>query len=85
VENERNIFYDLADLYKLSLKARYFIGRILAHGRSLSTIVSPTVNSYRRLVSGYEALTLLVWGFGNRVTSTFFSRVGSRTTTMSGS
>lgn len=62
----RNIFYDPVNPYKLSQEARYFIGGILEHGRSLSAIVSPTVNSYRRLVPGYEAPTLLAWGLGNR-------------------
>lgn len=64
--DERNIFYDPADPHRLSQEARYFIGGILEHGRSLSAMVSPTVNSYRRLVPGYEAPTLLTWGFGNR-------------------
>ncbi len=62
----KNIFYDPSDPYRLSQEARYFIGGILEHGRSLSAIVSPTVNSYRRLVPGYEAPTLLAWGPGNR-------------------
>ncbi len=50
----------------LSQLARYFIGGILEHGRSLAAIVAPTVNSYRRLVPGYEAPVYLVWGYSNR-------------------
>ncbi len=64
-----NLFYDPSEEYGLSRTARYFIGGILEHGRSLSAIVSPTVNSYRRLVPGYEAPTLLAWGLGNRSTA----------------
>ena len=64
-----NIFYDPSEEYGLSKTARYFIGGLLEHGRSLSAIVSPTVNSYRRLVPGYEAPTLLAWGPGNRSTA----------------
>jgi glutamine synthetase len=46
--------------------ARYFIGGLIEHGRALSAIVSPTVNSYKRLVPGYEAPVYLVWSKANR-------------------
>ncbi len=63
----RNLFYDPSDEYaELSQTARYFIGGILEHGRALAAIVAPTVNSYRRLVPGYEAPVYLVWSKGNR-------------------
>ncbi len=65
----KNIFYNPSEEYGLSKTARYFIGGVLEHGRSLSAIVSPTVNSYRRLVPGYEAPTVLAWGPGNRSTA----------------
>ncbi|MGC8975439.1 MAG: type I glutamate--ammonia ligase [Thermoprotei archaeon] len=62
-----NMFYDPDDEYAcLSQEARYFIGGLIEHGRALSAIVSPTTNSYRRLVPGYEAPTYLAWGAGNR-------------------
>ncbi len=64
--NNKNLLYDPDDKYRLSQLARYFIGGILYHGRSLSALVSPTVNSYRRLIPGYEAPTILAWGIGNR-------------------
>lgn len=64
--NDKNLFYDPEDKYGLSQLARYFIGGLLEHGRSLSAIVSPTVNSYRRLVPGFEAPTILAWDVGNR-------------------
>ncbi len=64
---EKNLFYDQDDEYaELSQIARYFIGGLLEHGRALSAIVSPTVNSYRRLIPGYEAPVYLVWSRANR-------------------
>jgi len=66
-EGGENIFYDLNGEYAcLSQEARYFIGGLIEHGRALSAIVSPTTNSYKRLVPGYEAPTYLAWGVGNR-------------------
>jgi len=61
--NNTNLFWDDGEISQL---ARYFIGGILDHGRSLSAIVAPTVNSYKRLVPGYEAPVYLAWGFSNR-------------------
>jgi glutamine synthetase len=62
-----NLFYDPNDSYaSLSQFARYFIGGLIEHGRALSAIVSPTVNSYKRLVPGYEAPVYLVWSKANR-------------------
>lgn len=62
-----NVFYDPNDSYaNLSQYARYFIGGLIEHARALSAIVSPTVNSYKRLVPGYEAPVYLVWSKGNR-------------------
>ncbi|MEM1644484.1 MAG: type I glutamate--ammonia ligase [Ignisphaera sp.] len=64
---EENIFYDPNDSYAyLSQVARYFIGGLIEHGRALSAIVSPTVNSYKRLIPGYEAPVYLVWSKSNR-------------------
>lgn len=61
-----NMFYSQDDPYGLSGYARSFIAGILEHGRALSAIVSPTVNSYKRLMPGYEAPIYLVWGASNR-------------------
>ena len=64
---DENLFYDPNDSYAgLSQFARYFIGGLIEHGRALSAIVSPTVNSYKRLVPGYEAPVYLVWSKANR-------------------
>lgn len=63
----QNLFYDPDDEYaEISQYCRYFIGGLMEHGRSLSAIVSPTVNSYKRLVPGYEAPVYLAWSKGNR-------------------
>jgi len=60
--------FDVGDCgkYDVSQLARYFIGGVLYHGRSLSALVAPTVNSYKRLLPGYEAPIYLAWGFSNR-------------------
>src|SRR5829696_1631283 len=64
---KRNLFYDPNDSYaELSQIGRYFIGGILEHALSLSAIVAPTINSYRRLVPGFEAPVYLGWARGNR-------------------
>lgn len=66
-ENSKNVFYDPSDGYtEISQTGRYFIGGLLDHARSLSAIVSPTVNSYKRLVPGYEAPVYLAWSRSNR-------------------
>lgn len=64
--NGRNLFKDSSSEYGLSTIAKYFIGGLIEHGRSLSALVSPTVNSYKRLIPGFEAPTSLAWGVGNR-------------------
>jgi glutamine synthetase len=61
--NGSNAFWDEG---RLSQTGRYFIGGILEHGRSLAALVAPTVNSYKRLISGYEAPVYLAWGIANR-------------------
>ncbi len=68
-KNGENLFYDPDEEKGLSKYARFFIGGLIRHGRSISAIVSPTINSYRRLVPGYEAPVLLTWGYGNRSTA----------------
>lgn len=61
-----NIFFDENDPMNLSETAQYFIGGQLAHAKGLSGIVNPTVNSYKRLVPGYEAPCYIGWAQTNR-------------------
>jgi glutamine synthetase len=62
----RNAFYDEGDSRKLSKAAYSFIAGQLAHARELAGVVAPTVNSYKRLVPGYEAPVYICWGTTNR-------------------
>ncbi len=62
----KNIFYDANGYAQLSETAIHFIGGILHHAPSLLAIVSPTTNSYRRLVPGFEAPVSLVYSSRNR-------------------
>jgi glutamine synthetase len=64
-----NLFYDETDEYaELSQTARYFIGGILDHASSLAAFVTPTVNSYYRIIPGFEAPIYIAWARGNRST-----------------
>jgi glutamine synthetase len=64
----RNAFVDEGEdgEYGLSSVGRYFIAGQLAHARSMCAILSPLVNSYKRLVRGYEAPVYVNWGRVNR-------------------
>ncbi len=67
INDGENLFYDPNDEYaELSQLGRYFIGGLLDHARALAAIVAPTVNSYKRLVPGYEAPVYIVWSRANR-------------------
>ncbi|MET1101917.1 MAG: type I glutamate--ammonia ligase [Pyrodictiaceae archaeon] len=72
-----NLFADPDDEHGISKLARYFIGGLIEHGESLSAFTSPTVNSYKRLVPGYEAPIYLTWGPANRSTAIRVPRVDS--------
>ncbi len=63
---KKNIFYDENDEYRLSKTARYFIGGILKHSRSIAAIANPTINSYKRLIPNFEAPCYIAWGRFNR-------------------
>jgi glutamine synthetase len=62
----KNHFYDPKNYGHLSQKCRYFIGGILEHSRALCAVVAPSVNSYKRLVPGYEAPVYVAWSKRNR-------------------
>jgi len=61
-----NLFFDANDEVHLSKMAYSFIAGQLAHARALAAIVAPTVNSYKRLVPGYEAPVYIGWAQINR-------------------
>ena len=64
--NGVNAFADTSDQYGLSMLAKKFIAGQLAHARGFSAIIAPLVNSYKRLVPGYEAPVYLSWARTNR-------------------
>jgi len=61
-----NLFFDASDELCLSPIAYGFIAGQLAHARALAAVVAPTVNSYKRLVPGYEAPVYVGWAQINR-------------------
>ncbi len=65
VDNQ-NIFFDEHAPYQLSETALHYIGGILRHVPAFTAITNPTVNSYKRLVPGYEAPVYLAWSQRNR-------------------
>ncbi len=64
--NGEPLFYDENGYAGLSDTARWYIGGILKHAPSLLAFTNPTINSYRRLVKGYEAPVNLAYSAGNR-------------------
>src|SRR5512136_727074 len=62
----RNAFHDLSDPYHLSKTARSFVAGLLTHAPAISAVTSQWVNSYKRLVPGYEAPVYLSWARRNR-------------------
>lgn len=62
----RNAFYDPNGLYQLSETALHFIGGVLEHCPAITAIANPLVNSYKRLVPGYEAPVYIAWSAHNR-------------------
>ena len=65
-EDGNNLFFDNDDEFKLSETAYSFIAGQLKHARALAALVAPTVNSYKRLVPGYEAPVYVGWAQRNR-------------------
>ena len=64
--NGRNIFADSSDGNGLSKEAYYFIGGLMKHMKAITAIVNPLINSYKRLVPGYEAPVHIAWSAKNR-------------------
>jgi glutamine synthetase len=65
-QDGRPLFYDETGYAGLSDTARWYIGGILRHAPALSAFTNPSVNSYRRLVPGFEAPINLLYSAGNR-------------------
>jgi glutamine synthetase len=62
----KNLFADESKEHGLSDIARFFIAGLLDHACALAGVTNPTVNSYKRLVPGWEAPVYISWGFNNR-------------------
>ena len=65
-KNGKNAFYDPDDSLGLSQTAYHFIGGILKHAKAITAITNPTINSYKRLVPGFEAPVYISWSGANR-------------------
>ncbi len=63
---EENAFHDPSSPDGLSAEAYHYIGGLLKHARPMAAITNSTVNSYKRLVPGYEAPVYVAWAEGNR-------------------
>ena len=65
-KGKKNVFYDKDGEFHLSDTALYFLNGILEHARAITAIGNPTVNSYKRLIPGYEAPCYIAWAAKNR-------------------
>ena len=65
-KGDENIFYDKNGKYELSKEALYFIGGIFKHAKGICFIANPLINSYKRIVPGYEAPVYISWALRNR-------------------
>jgi glutamine synthetase len=65
-KGERNAFFDKKGEYNLSKIAKYYLAGLLKHGPEITAVTSQWVNSYKRLVPGYEAPVYLSWARRNR-------------------
>jgi glutamine synthetase len=66
LDGKTNLFFDAEDEYQLSEVARGFMAGLLAHARGMCAVLAPLVNSYKRLVPGYEAPVYISWARINR-------------------
>lgn len=65
-QNSHNAFYDENDSIGLSKEARWYLAGLLHHAPAFTAITNPLVNSYKRLVPGYEAPVYIAWSSSNR-------------------
>ncbi len=68
MKDGKNAFYDPDKEYGLSDTALHFIAGILTHVKAITAVANPLVNSYKRLVPGYEAPVYIAWSASNRST-----------------
>ena len=61
-----NAFWDAKAQWELSPVALHYIGGLLRHARGMCAVTNPLVNSYKRLVPGYEAPVNVAWSMRNR-------------------
>lgn len=66
IKTKKNLFYNPKDKYKLSDIAYNFIAGQLQHVKGMMAVLCPTVNSYKRLVTGFEAPVYISWARINR-------------------
>ena len=64
--DDENSFFDPEDDLQLSLDCRQYVAGLLDHAKGFCAITNPLINSYKRLVPGYEAPTHLAWSQQNR-------------------
>ncbi len=67
-KDNRNVFFDPNDKYRLSKVAKSYIAGLLRHAREITAVTNQWVNSYKRLVPGYEAPVYVSWARRNRST-----------------
>ena len=64
--NDRNAFFDKSDKYYLSKVGKFYVAGLLRHAPEITSVTSQWINSYKRLVPGYEAPVYLSWARRNR-------------------
>ena len=79
-KGDKNIFYDAGGKHGLSREAYGFIAGIMEHIKAITAITNPLVNSYKRLVPGYEAPCYCAWSANNRSALIRIPLVRGRTT-----
>ncbi len=65
-ENDRSVFYDEKSPYKMSEIGRYYLGGLLKHAPALLAFTSPSTNSFKRLLPGFEVPVRVSYSVGNR-------------------